>query len=218
MRGLDADDHARIPARHVGRGLGGHVRQILFELSAAHAVADDVQKGEDAGGRAIDDALLEILEVAPARSAGVDNGRHARARRDDVRVDAVVAGIRALLTRSRVHVRVNVDEAGSDEQPSRVNRLRRIRRIDLRRDRGNLPGRNRDVSNGVDVVARIDQMPALQQQVVLFCAAAMVGAARIATTSSSASLIDSPGNCLLDGAGGSHACVHFTSRPEGRHY
>ena len=167
MRGLDADNQARIPARYVCRGLGSHVRQILFELSTSHAVTDDVQKGKDAGGRAIDDALLEILEAAPAGSPGVDNGRHAGARRDDVRVHAVVAGVRALLARSRVHVRVNVDDARGDEQPSRVNRLRRIRGIDLRRDRGNPPGRNRDVSNGVHVVARIDHVPALQQQVVL---------------------------------------------------
>ncbi len=113
--------------------------QILFELPAAHAVADDVQEGKHAGGRAIDDALLEVLEVAPARSAGVDDRRHSRARRDDVGIHAVVAGIRSLLARSRVHVRVNVDEPGRHEQPSRVNRLRRIRRIDLRRNRGDLP-------------------------------------------------------------------------------
>ena len=49
--------------------------------------------------------------------------------------NAVIAGVRVFLARSRVHVRVNVDDARRDEQPSRVNRLRRIRGIDLRRDR-----------------------------------------------------------------------------------
>ena len=47
---------------------------------------------------------------------------------------------------------------------------------------GNLPGRNRDVSNRVHVVARIDHVPALQQQVVDFGAAA-TWAANIEATS-----------------------------------
>ena len=109
---------------------------------------------------AIDDALLEVLEVAPARSAGVDDRRDARSRRHDIRIHAVVARIGALLSSSRVHVRVNVDESGRDEQPARIDRLRRIRRIDLRRDHGNLAAGDRHVPNAADVVSRIDDMPA----------------------------------------------------------
>ncbi len=67
---------------------------------------------------AIDDALLEVFEVAPSGSADIDDRRYARAGRDDVRVDAVVAGVRSSLAGAGVHMRVNVDQAGADEQPA----------------------------------------------------------------------------------------------------
>ena len=116
VRGLDAHDDARIPARHVGGRLCGHVLQILLEFSAAHAVPDDVQERQNASRGAIDDALLEVLEIAPARSADVDDRRDARTRRHDIGIDAVVTGIGSGLARSRVHMRVNVDETGRHEQ------------------------------------------------------------------------------------------------------
>ena len=71
MRGFDADNQARIPARHVRRGLGSHVRQILFELSTPHSVADDVEKRENTCPGASDDGLVENGEITPARRAGV---------------------------------------------------------------------------------------------------------------------------------------------------
>ena len=111
VRRLDADDQPWMPARHVRGRLRLHVREVLLERAAAHAVADDVEKGEDAGLRAIDDALLEILEVAPAGAAGIGDRRHADAQREAVRIDAVVAGVRAPLARAGVDVRVDVDRA-----------------------------------------------------------------------------------------------------------
>ena len=47
-------------------------------FAAAHAGADDVEERDHPGLRPIDDALLEVLEVAPARAAGVIDGRHTR--------------------------------------------------------------------------------------------------------------------------------------------
>ena len=155
-----------IAARHVGGRLRRHVVQILLEFPAAHAVADDVQKREDTSGRAIDDALLEVFEVAPAGAARVDDRRHARAGRHDVGIDAVVAGIRTRLAGSGVDVRVNVDDPGADEEPADIDRLDGISGIDLRRDGRNLPSGNRHVANGADAVPRIDQVAAAQQQVV----------------------------------------------------
>ena len=104
VRGLDADDEPGDAQRHLGGRLRLHVGQVLLVLPAAHAVADDVEEGEDAGLRAVDDALLEVLEVAPARAAGVRHRRHADAEGEAVRVDAVVARIRAALAGAGVDV------------------------------------------------------------------------------------------------------------------
>ena len=61
--------------------------------------------------RAIDDALLEVLEVAPARAAGIGDGGHAVAQREAVGIHAVVAGVGAALAGAGVDVDVNVDRA-----------------------------------------------------------------------------------------------------------
>jgi len=50
-----------------------HVRDVLLVLVAAHARADDVEQSKNASLRTVDDALLEVLEVLPARAACVDN-------------------------------------------------------------------------------------------------------------------------------------------------
>jgi hypothetical protein len=164
---LDADDEAWIPARHVSRRLRRHVLEILLELPASHPVSDDVQERKDARRRAIDDALFEVFEVAPSGSADIDNRRHAGPRRYDVGVHTVVAGVRAFLAGSGIHVCVNVDDTGCDEQSACVDDPRRTGRLDRRRDRRNLSAEDRDVANGADVIARIDNVPALQYQVVL---------------------------------------------------
>ena len=166
MRRLDADDDAAIFPRHVGRRLGFHVVEIVLELGTAHAGADDIEEREHARLRSIDDALLEVLEVAPAGAPRVGDRRHAGAKREAVGVHAVVAGVGSLLARPRKHVRVDVDETGHDLKARDVDRLRRVGRIDLRRDGGDLPGRDRDIARRADVVARIDHVPAAQQQLV----------------------------------------------------
>ena len=55
---------------------------------------------------------------------------------------------------------------GDDVEAGDVDRLRRVGRIDLRRDGGNLPRRDRDIAVGADVVAWIHDVPAAQRYVV----------------------------------------------------
>ena len=81
-------------------------------------------------------------------------------------IDAVVAGVRSRLAGAGVHMRVNVDEAGADEEPWTIDRFHGIRRIDLRRDGGDLSAGDRHVPNGADAVSRIDEVAAAKQQVV----------------------------------------------------
>jgi hypothetical protein len=54
-----------MPAALRGR-FGIHVMDVLLRHVGQHAEPDDVQHCEDACGGAIDDAVAEILEVAPA--------------------------------------------------------------------------------------------------------------------------------------------------------
>ena len=116
VRSLDANDEPRMTERHVGRRLRLHVGEVLLELVAAHPVADDIEKCQNPRLRAIDDARLEVVEVAPARSAGVGDSRHPGAKREPIRIDTVVAGVRSRLTGASVDVRMQIDQAGDDVQ------------------------------------------------------------------------------------------------------
>ena len=86
VRRLDADDEVLVAQRHLGRGCGFHVFQIVLVPAAAHAVAHDVEEHQDAGLGAIDDAVLEVVEIAPAGAARIRHGGHAHAERVAVRV------------------------------------------------------------------------------------------------------------------------------------
>ena len=55
-------------------GAACHVREVLLVCSAAHAVADDVEEGEHARLRAVDDAVLKsskLRQPAPPASTTV---------------------------------------------------------------------------------------------------------------------------------------------------
>src|SRR4029453_12717525 len=71
VRRLDADDHARMLADPHRRQLRIHVGEVLFDGPAFHARADDVEEGEDARPRPINDVLLELEEVPPTPSPPV---------------------------------------------------------------------------------------------------------------------------------------------------
>ena len=63
---------------------------------------------------AVDDPRLEILEVPPAGAAGVGHGRDARAEREAIGIDAVVAGVGPPLAGAGEDVHVDVDQARRD--------------------------------------------------------------------------------------------------------
>ena len=66
MRALDAYDHARELPGLVTCQLAIHVIEIVLVLGSAHPGADDVQLGKHARVAAVDHAILEVVEVAPA--------------------------------------------------------------------------------------------------------------------------------------------------------
>ena len=64
---------------------------------------------------------------------------------------------------------MQVDEAGSDDQPARIEFLMRgAAGLARRRDLGHLPIAQQDVHGGVDLRGRIDKPPAFDQQAVIF--------------------------------------------------
>ena len=106
-----------MPERHVGGGLHFHVREIVLELPASHAVADDVEEGKHTCFRTIDHARFEVVEIPPAGAAGVGDGRHADPEGETIRIDATVAGVGTWLASAGVDVRMDIDQAGRHVQP-----------------------------------------------------------------------------------------------------
>ena len=156
-----------MPQRHLRGRLRLHVREVLLELPSPHAVADDVEEGEDARAGAVDDPLLEVGEVPPAGASRVHHRRDAHPQREAVGVEAVVAGVGALLARAREDVDVHVHEARGDVETGDVHDLEGLGGIDLRGDGRDLPAGDRHVAHGARPALRVDDVPAAEQQVVL---------------------------------------------------
>ncbi len=72
-----------------------------------------------------------------------------------------------LETRCRVDVHVDIDQTGDHVQPCAVDHLPRFERIDLRSDASDLVAADGHVHLAVDLVLRIDQVTALEEQVIL---------------------------------------------------
>ena len=117
VRRLDPNNQPRMLERHVGGGLHLHVREIVLELPAPHAVTDDVEEGQHTRFRSIDDARFEVVEIPPAGAAGVGDGRHTNPEGEAIGIDAVVAGVRTSLASAGVDVRMDIDQAGRHVQP-----------------------------------------------------------------------------------------------------
>ena len=123
VRHLDPDDQALVLEDAHRRQPGVHVGQVLLGRPALHPRPDDVDEGEDARLRRVDDVGLELVEVAPAGAAHVDQRRLAAAERVAVGRDGrqpvaqVGVGLGAV-----EDVRVQVDEARARRRGRRHRR------------------------------------------------------------------------------------------------
>ena len=164
VRHLDADDQALVLEDAHRRQPGVHVGQVLLGRPALHPRADDVEEGEDAGLRRVDDVGLELAEVAPAGAADVDQRRLAAAERVAVGQDRrqpvaqVGVGLGAV-----EHVGVQVDEPGHDVQARRIDDAARLGGVDRRRDLGDLAVGDGDVHEAIAPVLRVDDVTALDE-------------------------------------------------------
>ena len=161
---LDPDDQALVQEDAHRRQAGVHVGQVLLGRPALHPRADDVDEGEDARLRRVDDVGLELAEVAPAGAADVDQRGLAAAERVAVGQDRrqpvaqVGVGLGAV-----EHVGVQVDEPGHDVQARRIDDAARLGGVDRRRDLGDLAGGDGDVHEAVAPVLRVDDVTALDE-------------------------------------------------------
>src|SRR5207244_3265891 len=100
---------------------------------AAHAAAHDIHHGEHAGFRTVNHAVFEIGEVSPTGSTRVNNSRYSGAKRESIRIQAVVSGIGAPHAGTGVGMNVDVDKArcGEKQQARQAGELLHLTTISI---------------------------------------------------------------------------------------
>ncbi len=153
-----------IAQRLLGGGCGVHVSQVLH-TAAGRTASDNVEKGQNAGLRAVDHPPFEIRKGAPPGAAGFPNGGNAGRERERIgKHRHVVGGAGAVGT--GVTVKMKIEQARRDIQAGDINDLERRGCRDVRPDRDDPAILNRDVPNVVDLIPAVDYMARFQQQVI----------------------------------------------------
>jgi len=111
--------------------------------------------------------MAKSLEIPPAGGSGVHHRGDAGPEAESVGQDTVVAGPGVAQTGGGEQVDVDVDEAGRHIQAADVDRLLRLRGVDRGPEGGNLAATNGHVHAPVDVVPGIDDVAALEEQLIL---------------------------------------------------
>jgi hypothetical protein len=119
----------------------------------------DVEKGEDAHRRAVDDVVLETGEVAGAGSADVQERRRAAPPCD-------LLGVHPDRSTTPIDVGVQVHEAGGHDPPAHVPHGRCLGGGKIGRDGRHFAVGEGDVTDVVEILSRIDHPASLEQQIV----------------------------------------------------
>ena len=167
MRRFDAYDQSLVAQRHLSRGFRFHVRENILVLRSTHSSADNIQERQHPRLRSIDDALLEILKVSPARAAGIGHRRNAGAESESVRIYAKVSSVGSRLTSAGVDVDMDIHQAGRDVKSAHIDNLQRLRGIDMLSHGGDLSIADSNVPHRTDLVLGVDNVTTLQKQIVL---------------------------------------------------
>ena len=170
MGRLDAHNHAGILFGHGGRRRCVHVLQVLLIFGSAHARSHNIQECQHARFGAIDNVRLEVLKVLPPGAAGIGDRGYPRAEGKAIRIYAVVARVGAGFSRARIYMDVNVYQPRGHIEAGDADGFGGERRIDVRGHRGNAMILNGNIHDAVDTVGGIDDVTALQEEVVtLLC-------------------------------------------------
>ncbi len=166
---LDADDDVAIGVRHAHRVRRCHQAHVLA-LADHDRVGEridagegDVQVGEDAHARRLDDVLAEAREVAGAGTARIDRGRHA----GDA---AKLVGADAERRAAPVNVRVQIDQARGDDVFRGIAHDRLGASRQSRSHLGDLAGSEAHIAHHVELLRRVDDPAAFENEIEVHCA------------------------------------------------
>ena len=157
---FDATNEAGILARDLYAGAGVQQPQVGgFAHHETRAIAvdagmGDIQERDDTQRARLDDEPSETREGACAGGAGVDEGRGAARAGDALGLDAEVGC-------TPIDMRVNVDQAGSDDLARDVLFAFRAGAREIGADGSNLAPGKGDVGNAVETLARVNDAPAV---------------------------------------------------------
>src|SRR5262249_47340640 len=113
------------------------------------------------------DSGLEIVEGAPSRRPRVGDSGHSHAQGVAIWLEAPRAARVAVLGEARVDVDVDIDEARSHIPTGGIDGFRGARRRDVCRHGSDLTLLEGDVPNCAEIVLAIDDVTALDQQVII---------------------------------------------------
>ena len=161
---LDTDHDLTVVVGCLARCVDIERGRIL--LRTAHPRRGDIHIGEDADRRFLDHRCPKMIDLFGAGCARIDAGGHTRIEEVGVRVQTGRKHSRAVVRPTGVRVRVDVD------QPRRHNKVRRVyesftfgQRNGFRHT-GDLPALDGDVCDRVERIGRVDDTPALEDQII----------------------------------------------------
>ena len=162
---LDADDQVAVGGGDLRAFRRRHQADVLALAhhnglrEAVDAGERDMQIGEDTGIRSLDHMLAEAEPVARAGAAGVDGCRHARGACELVRIDAERRA-------APIDMRVHVDQARRHDIAGDIAHFGAGIRLQIRLAGGHFAARERDIHDAVDLLGRIDDMAAFEDEIV----------------------------------------------------
>jgi hypothetical protein len=159
---FDTDDDVAVLVRDLHRLDRGHQPHLLA-LSDHHGLGEcvdpgkrDVQISKNAHRGRLDHVLAEASEIARPCATGVDRRRDARGAAEILRVDAERRA-------APIDMRVQIDQAGRNDVALHVANF--CRGADIVADLRDLAALKGDISHAINVLRRVDDAPALQDEV-----------------------------------------------------
>ena len=159
---LHAEQHVLVLCQRLGRQVDLRVVDVqhLTDRETGQPDRRDVQEAQDAAARLGDDVMLERREVVRTGIAGTDV-------RGGGRVGHQFIGRQPDRRALREHMGMQVDQARCDELARRVEHLGGGRHCNVGLDSGDAGVADSDVATGMQVLARIDDVAALDDEVEL---------------------------------------------------
>ena len=156
MRRLDAYDDIGVLLDFLRGLIRVHVGDVVLRPSPDHAFTDDIDEREHTRLGAIDYRLLELIECTPARAPAIGNRGYALGEMRVVWPDPPLVP---------EDVGVNIDQPRRDVITRYIDRLFCLLGRDVLGDAGDGSAFDRHIHHAIDLIGRIDHMPAFEEDV-----------------------------------------------------